>query len=132
MKTIEITTRARTQAVDLTDAVQEVVSKAGLSSGVVIVCSAHTTAGISINENADPDVMADFLEALDRLIPRNGPYNHSEGNSDAHIKSALIGHSVSLPVEEGKLILGTWQAIYFCEFDGPRQRRVSVQILWGK
>ncbi len=129
METIEITTRSRTQALDVTAEVQDVVTRAGLKSGVAVVCSVHTTAGVTVNENADPDVMADFLEALDRLVPRNGPYAHSEGNSDAHVKSALIGHSVSLPVEEGKLRLGTWQAVYFCEFDGPRRRRVIVQFL---
>lgn len=129
METIEVNTRSRTQALDVTRAVQDIISRANFKDGLAIVCSSHTTAGLTINENADPDVMADFLESLDRLVPRNGPYAHSEGNSDAHVKSSLIGHSVSVPVESGKLKFGTWQGIYFCEFDGPRRRRLFVQLL---
>lgn len=131
METIEIATHARTQAVDITARVQEAVARAGVRNGVVVVASAHTTAGLTVNENADPDVMDDLLAALERLVPRRGPYAHSEGNSDAHIKASLVGLSVSLPVQEGRLVLGTWQGVYFCEFDGPRRRRVFVQCLPG-
>ena len=129
MESIGITTNSRVEAVDITARVQDVVSKSGAKSGIVVVCTAHTTAGVTINENADPDVMADVLDALGRLIPKSGGYAHVEGNSDAHVKSTLVGHSITVPVEEGRLQLGTWQGIYFCEFDGPRQRRVMVQIL---
>jgi secondary thiamine-phosphate synthase enzyme len=129
MERIEVATRSRTQAIDITGQVQEVVSRSATKSGIVAVFSAHTTAGVTINENADPDVMSDVMEALARLVPRSGPYAHVEGNSDAHAKSGLVGHSVLVPVEDGKLELGTWQGIYFCEFDGPRRRQVVVQVL---
>ncbi len=129
METIGIATRSRVEALDITARVQEVVSKSGTRSGVVLVCTAHTTAGVTINENADPDVMADIMDTLGRLVPRGGPYAHTEGNSDAHVKTALVGQSITVVVEEGRLQLGTWQGLYFCEFDGPRQRRVMVQIL---
>jgi len=129
METIAISTRWREQALDITRQVQEAVTKSGLRSGVVVVCVAHTTAGITINENADPDVTADIMSALAGLAPRSGSWSHVEGNSDAHVKSAIVGQSATVPVEDGRLQLGTWQAIYFCEFDGPRQRRAMVQML---
>ena len=129
VETIAIRTGSRVEAVDITGQVQDVVSKSGAKSGVAVVCTAHTTAGVTINENADPDVMADVLDTLGRLVPKSGGYAHVEGNSDAHVKSTLVGHSVTVPVEEGRLQFGTWQGIYFCEFDGPRQRRLMVQIL---
>jgi len=100
--------------------------------GAVVVFSTHTTAGVTINENADPDVIADVMAALDRLVPQRGGYAHREGNSDSHVKTSLVGISVTVPVEDGKLVLGTWQGIYFCEFDGPRRRRVVVQFLPGQ
>jgi len=128
---IGITTKSRVEAVDITGRVQDIVSKSGAKSGVAVVCTAHTTAGLTVNENADPDVMADLMEALSRLAPRSGPYAHAEGNSDAHVKCTLVGQSVTVPVEAGRLQLGTWQAVYFCEFDGPRQRRVMVQVVAG-
>jgi secondary thiamine-phosphate synthase enzyme len=131
MERINIATRSRTQAVDITGQVQEIVSRSPTKSGLGVVCSVHTTAGVTINENADPDVMSDVMETLARLVPRTGPYAHAEGNSDAHVKSSLVGSSVTLPVEDGELQLGTWQGIYFCEFDGPRQRRVLVQTIPG-
>ncbi len=96
-----------------------------------MVWSLHTTGGVTVNENADPDVMADLFGALERMVPHEGPYAHSEGNSDAHVKATLVGLSVTLPVEEGQLVLGTWQGVYFCEFDGPRRRRVGVQVMGG-
>jgi len=129
MEAIDIATRSRTECVDITGRVQEVVTQKGVASGVVITCSAHTTAGVTVNENADPDVMADVLATLSRLVPRQGSYAHGEGNSDAHIKATLVGLSVTLPIENGRLVLGTWQGLYFLEFDGPRRRRVMVQVL---
>jgi secondary thiamine-phosphate synthase enzyme len=131
MQTIEVATRSRTESVDITGQVQVAISQAGASTGIAVICSAHTTAGVTVNENADPDVMADVLATLDRLVPRRGPYAHSEGNSDAHIKASLVGLSVTLPVEDGHLVLGTWQGIHFCEFDGPRRRKVLVQMVAG-
>ncbi len=129
MKTIDISTAHRTQFVDITRQVQQVVSESNMADGAVVVCSAHTTAGITINENADPDVVSDSLDVLACLAPARGDYAHSEGNSDAHVKTSLVGLSVTVPVEHGRLVLGTWQGIYFCEFDGPRRRRVMVQLL---
>ncbi len=129
MNTIELNTSSRTQLVDITREVQRVVTRSGLADGLAVVCSAHTTAGMTINENADPDVTADLLGVLERMVPHRGPYAHAEGNSDAHVKASLMGLSVAVPVEGGRLVLGTWQGIYFCEFDGPRRRRVYVQLL---
>jgi secondary thiamine-phosphate synthase enzyme len=132
VETIGIKTSSRAEVVDITRRVQEVVSNSGTTSGLAVVCTAHTTAGLTINENADPDVQSDLLQGLARLAPQSGPYAHNEGNADAHIKMTLAGQSVSVPVEGGELQLGTWQGIYFCEFDGPRQRRVMVQVLASK
>jgi secondary thiamine-phosphate synthase enzyme len=129
MESIEVTTKSRTEAVDITEEVQAAVSRSQVSQGIVLVSSLHTTAGMTVNEHADPDVMDDLMGALDRLAPRRGSYAHSEGNSDAHIKATLVGLSVSLPVESGRASLGTWQGIFFCEFDGPRRRRVLVQVV---
>ena len=129
METIEITTRARSEVVDITRQVQEAVSRAGIKQGLAVVYSPHTTAGVTVNEHADPDVMADVLATLERLAPRRGPYEHREGNSDAHIKATLVGPSVCVPVEGGRLALGTWQGVFFCEFDGARRRRVLIQVL---
>ncbi len=129
MKTIDISTADRTQFVDITRQVQQIVSESNMTDGAVVVCSAHTTAGITISENADPDVVSDSLEVLACLAPARGNYAHREGNSDAHVKTSLVGLSVTVPVEHGRLVLGTWQGIYFCEFDGPRRRQVMVQLL---
>jgi secondary thiamine-phosphate synthase enzyme len=129
METIEIRTHSRTAPVEITGRVQDVVARSGVNSGVAMVASAHTTAGITVNEHADPDVMADMLATLAKLVPRQGDYAHVEGNSDAHIKASLVGLSAAVPVEDGRLVLGTWQGIYFCEFDGPRTRRALVQVV---
>ena len=129
METIEIRTGSRIEVVDITRQVQEAVSRSEVAAGAAVVCSAHTTAGVTVNENADPDVMDDVLKTLGKLVPHCGSYAHSEGNSDAHIKATLVGLSATLPVEGGRLVLGTWQGIYFCEFDGPRRRQVTVQVL---
>jgi secondary thiamine-phosphate synthase enzyme len=115
--------------VDITGQVDAIVHESGVASGSVIVYCPHTTAAITINENADPSVVHDVLMALDKVLPRSDPdYRHSEGNSDAHCKSSLVGCSEQVLIQDGRLTLGTWQAVYFCEFDGPRSRRVIVQV----
>jgi secondary thiamine-phosphate synthase enzyme len=125
----DVGTKSRNQAIDITDKVQAVVTKAGIKNGDVVVYCPHTTAGITINENADPDVMHDVLLTLNELVPADRPgYQHGEGNSDAHCKSSIIGCSIQVLVKGGQLLLGTWQGIYFCEFDGPRSRKVFVQV----
>ena len=126
---LSVSTNKRNELVDITDKIQNLVDKAGISDGNVIVFCPHTTAAITINENADPDVVGDILLTLAELLPqdRNG-YRHSEGNSDAHVKSSIIGCSETILISSGKMKLGTWQGIYFCEFDGPRRRTVNVQI----
>ena len=126
---IDITSRARTEFIDITGDVREMLRIAGVRNGVCHLFVLHTTAGITVNEGADPAVRSDISRYLDKMVP-NAPYfTHSEGNSDAHIKSALVGTSQTLLIENGRLILGTWQSVYFCEFDGPRSRRVAVKIL---
>ena len=126
MQTVSIHTRRRTEFVNITADVQRSVSATGLQQGVVTVFVPHTTAGVTINENADPDVTADLDTMLDRLVPWTGAYRHEEGNSAAHLKASLMGSSVRVILEDGRLQLGTWQAIYFCEFDGPRERTVWI------
>jgi secondary thiamine-phosphate synthase enzyme len=129
MRTLEIRTRAGEEIVDLTSEVQGVVASSGVKDGLCVVFVPHTTAGITINENADPDVRADILTALRRAVPDSLPFAHSEGNSPAHVKASLIGSSVMVVVADGKLLLGTWQGIQFCEFDGPRDRKLYIQVL---
>jgi len=129
MNIIEIKTGARQEFVDLTADVERIVAAAGVASGVCVVTAPHTTAGITVNENADPDVRADLAVTLRRVVPDALPYAHVEGNSPAHVKAALVGSSATLIVEGGKLQLGTWQGIFFCEFDGPRARQAWVQVL---
>jgi secondary thiamine-phosphate synthase enzyme len=127
---IEITTNKQTEFVDITTQVQKKISQSEISDGICVVFVPHTTAGITINENADPDVVKDILLMLDKKIPMSDSgYRHSEGNSAAHIKASLIGSSVSVIIENGKLQLGTWQGIYFCEFDGPRKREIWVKVV---
>ena len=125
---IDVPTGSRSQLVEITGAVADAVGKSGVQSGTCHVYVPHTTAGVTINENADPDVARDILAGLARLIPAEGDYQHAEGNSDAHIKAALVGSSIAVPVVDGRLALGTWQGIYLCEFDGPRRRRVLVGV----
>jgi secondary thiamine-phosphate synthase enzyme len=122
-------TSSRNQMIDITSSVQDSIRKAGISKGTVLIFCPHTTGAITINENADPDVVHDVLLTLSDLIPkdRHG-YRHSEGNSDAHVKSSLVGCSETVIINNGKMLLGTWQGIYFCEFDGPRHRTVNIQI----
>jgi secondary thiamine-phosphate synthase enzyme len=128
---LELQTRRRTEMIDITARVQEQVAQSGVRSGLCLVWVPHTTAGVTVNENADPSVQRDILAALDRLAPKEGDYRHPEGNSDGHIKSTLCGRDVSLVVEDGALVLGTWQGVFFCEFDGPRRRDVLVKTLEG-
>jgi secondary thiamine-phosphate synthase enzyme len=129
MWTLDVTTRERVSFVDITSEVAARVRDRG--DGAVLVYVPHTTAGVTINEDADPSVRADLGMALERLVPRDLPFSHLEGNSDAHTKASLVGSSVTVPVVKGALQLGTWQGIYFAEFDGPRHRRVSVIFLPG-
>jgi len=126
-----VSTSSKAQALDITDRVESAVHAAGAEEGVCIVHVPHTTAGIMVNEGADPAVVQDILAKLEELVPWRGAYRHSEGNSAAHIKSSLLGHSATLAIKGGRLKLGTWQAIFFCEFDGPRTRRVEVSVLKG-
>ncbi|MBA4369981.1 MAG: hypothetical protein C0418_00165 [Coriobacteriaceae bacterium] len=129
MRTLDVRTSEREQMLDITREVADAVSATGVADGVVVVYVPHTTAAVTINENADPDVCADVLCGLRDIAPRSGKWRHGEGNSDGHIKSSLVGCSVTIPVSGGRLVLGTWQGIQFCEFDGPRNRCVYVQVL---
>jgi secondary thiamine-phosphate synthase enzyme len=126
---IPVKTHARTQMIDITSQVRRVVEESNVQNGLVHVCSLHTTAAITINENADPAVETDILNTINRVIPWEDHFKHMEGNSAAHIKVSLFGPSELIPLENGALVLGTWQGIFFCEFDGPRNRRVNVKIL---
>ena len=128
-KELGVRTRNRNQMIDITDQIADTVGQSGIRNGDVVVFCPHTTAAVTINENADPDVVHDVLLTLSELIPQRRPgYQHNEGNSDAHCKSSLVGCSVQVLVQDSRLCLGTWQAIYFCEFDGPRPRRMWVQV----
>ncbi len=131
MKNITLRTGRRCELVDITGQVQRAVQECGLDEGLAMVLVPHTTAGLTINENADPSVVADLLASLERLVPERGNYRHSEGNSDAHCKASLMGSSLNVAVQGGRLVLGTWQGIYFCEFDGPRSRKFQVLTLPG-
>jgi secondary thiamine-phosphate synthase enzyme len=129
MKTLSVKTNRRTQFVDITREVEQAVRESAVKSAVCYVYVPHTTAGIAINEHADPDVASDVEGVFDRLIPHQGPYRHAEGNTDSHMKAILTGTSQTILVENGKLALGTWQGIFLCEFDGPRHRTIFVRIL---
>jgi secondary thiamine-phosphate synthase enzyme len=124
-----VRTRTRTEFLDISAQVSKIVQECNVQSGLAVVFVPHTTAAVTINENADPSVQHDLLADLNRLIPFAGPYQHSEGNSAAHIKSSLVGPSETLLIDNGRLALGTWQGVYFCEFDGPRTRKVWVKII---
>ncbi len=126
--TIPVKTRSRIEMVDITSSVQQEVANSGIQGGICVVYVPHTTAGITINEGADPAVCQDILNKLNELVPAGRGYLHMEGNADSHIKASLMGSSVTLIVENSKLLLGTWQKIFFCEFDGPRSRRVYVKV----
>jgi secondary thiamine-phosphate synthase enzyme len=129
IKQLKVKTNARTELVDITQGVQRLVTESGIRSGLCNIHVPHTTAGLTINENSDPNVGRDLLKELNKIIPFDDNYGHAEGNSAAHIKSSLVGVSKSVIVEEGRLALGTWQALFFCEFDGPRDRRVLVKVM---
>ncbi|HLA49869.1 MAG TPA: secondary thiamine-phosphate synthase enzyme YjbQ [Thermodesulfovibrionia bacterium] len=131
-KNINIKTKTRTEFVDITSEIQQVIDEAGIKDGICCLYVPHTTAGITINEGADPSVVSDIQRTLSKLIPNNLNYSHMEGNSDAHIKSTVVGASKTVIIDDGKLLLGTWQSIFFCEFDGPRHRRVLVKLINDK
>jgi secondary thiamine-phosphate synthase enzyme len=128
-ETIAVSTSRRCEMIDITSKVASAVSASGVTAGTVTVFCPHTTAAITINENADPDVTSDILMTLEELFPKDRPgYRHCEGNSDSHIKSSLVGSSEQILIKDGRMTLGTWQGIYFCEFDGPRNRTVIIQL----
>lgn len=129
MEAFPIRTTQRQQFIDITEQVQQCVDEIGVSDGLVCVFVPHTTAGVTINENADPDVVYDVLDTLAKMAPERAGYRHVEGNSDSHVKSSLIAPSLLVIVENGRLMLGTWQAIYFAEFDGPRNRQCWVKVV---
>lgn len=131
-KNINIKTKTRTEFVDITSEIQQVIDEAGIKDGICCLYVPHTTAGITINEGADPSVVSDIQRTLSKLIPNNLNYSHMEGNSDAHIKSTVVGASKTVIIDDGKLLLGTWQSIFFCEFDGPRHRRILVKLINDK
>ena len=128
MKEIAVQTHSRCEMIDITTAVQKVAYDEKIESGIGLVYTPHTTAAVTINENADPDVPRDILEALDSAVPLSANYRHAEGNSAAHVKSSLVGASEMVIIENGRLVMGTWQSIFFCEFDGPRTRKVYISF----
>jgi secondary thiamine-phosphate synthase enzyme len=128
---LNLRTSRRVELVEITDEIENIVTKSKVKDGICLVFCPHTTAGLTINENADPSVRKDIINTLDKLIPAGGDYSHSEGNADSHIKSSLFGSSLTVFIENGHLAFGTWQGIYFCEGDGPRQRQVWVKIISG-
>ncbi len=128
---IGVKSRSRSEMIDITSSVQKEVAQSGVKEGLCMVYVPHTTAGVTINEGADPSVCEDILNKLNRLIPEDEGYRHIEGNSDSHIKASLIGSSVSVIIENNSLVLGTWQKIFFCEFDGPRSRNIDIKIIQG-
>jgi secondary thiamine-phosphate synthase enzyme len=128
LKTISVKTSARTEMVDITSQVQNELTRSGIKEGRLTLYVPHTTAAVTINEGADPAVKADILMVLNQMVPWEAAYKHMEGNSPAHVKASLIGSSETVLVSGGRLILGTWQRIFFCEFDGPRNRKLTVQI----
>jgi len=129
IESLRVRTDRRTQLLDVTREVQSLVAKSGVQQGVCYVYVPHTTAGVTINEHADPDVASDIKGIMDRLVPHNGSYRHAEGNSDSHAKTILTGTSEVIFVESGRLVLGRWQGIFFCEYDGPRERTMQVKVV---
>ena len=129
MHTLRLSTSKPNEMVNITAQVQNLIAQSGVKRGLCLIHAPHTTAGISVQEGFDPDVTRDILSSLEGLVPRTGDYRHAEGNSDAHIKALMTGSGQTLPVEYGKLQLGRWQAVFFCEYDGPRERSVWVQIV---
>jgi len=129
MNSFSVKTSTRFEIIDITRPIRDIIREAGTGSGLCHVFVPHTTAAVTINENADPDVPRDIISILDRLIPLHGPYRHGEGNSAAHVKASLMGASETVLIEDGQPVLGTWQSIFFCEFDGPRLRKVFVKVI---
>jgi secondary thiamine-phosphate synthase enzyme len=129
MDEVSVKTSSHTQFIDITSKVSEILQKTGIKEGMCTVFTPHTTAGITINENADPDVPRDIIKEMEKVIPLNDGYAHIEGNSAAHIKSSLFGCSETVIIRNGTLMLGTWQSVFFCEFDGPRNRKVWIEIV---
>jgi len=132
MMTLTVKSKSRTQLIDITSEIQKVVRSSGISEGLCMLYVPHTTAAITINESADPSVATDIMMVLDEVIPWKADYRHLEGNSPAHIKSSLVGASELIIIENGSLVLGTWQGIFFCEFDGPRTRNVHTRLMKGE
>lgn len=126
---IGVSTHSKTEFIDVTDRVQDAVTREAMTSGLCMVYVPHTTAGVTINESADPSVQSDILMVLDRMVPERADYRHLEGNSPAHVKASLMGASALVAVDGGRLVLGTWQGIFFCEFDGPRTRKLHVRFI---
>ena len=131
MYTEELRTDKQAQMCDITARVNQLIDKSGIEEGICMVYSPHTTAGITINENADPDVQRDMIYEINKIVPFSDNYRHMEGNSAAHIKTTFTGLHIMVPVHQGRAVLGTWQGIYFCEYDGPRNRKFHVQIMKG-
>jgi len=131
MDSFEVHTRARCELVDITDQVRQKVARSGVPDGLCVVFVPHTTAAVTVNESHDPDVARDITDALKRLVPAEPGYRHREGNADAHVKAVLVGSSCRVPIADGRLALGRWQGIFFCEFDGPRRRSVEVRMVVG-
>jgi len=129
IQTLQVRSSKKTELIDITRQVAEIVQKTGVKEGLCILYVPHTTAGITINENADPSVPRDILMEINKIVPFEDRYQHTEGNSAAHIKSSLIGTSLTLFIESGRLLLGTWQGIFFAEFDGPRSRQVHIKVI---
>jgi len=129
LKNITVRTKSRNEFIDLTADIQAVIDESGTRSGICCIYVPHTTAGVTVNEGADPSVARDIQNTLSKLVPHSGDYLHTEGNSDAHVKSTIVGASQVIVIDGGKLLLGTWQSVFFCEFDGPRHRRVTVKIV---
>jgi secondary thiamine-phosphate synthase enzyme len=125
---IQVKTKARNELIDITPQVEKVVEESGIAEGICVLAVPHTTAAVTVNENADPSVKADIIAKLSELAPEGDRYRHMEGNADAHIKATLVGPSETLLVRGGRLSLGTWQGVFFCEFDGPRTRRVVIRV----
>jgi secondary thiamine-phosphate synthase enzyme len=132
MQTLRVKTVRRTQLLDVTRQIETAVDQSGVTTGVCYVFVPHTTAGVMINEHADPDVASDLEGIFDRLVPHQGPYRHAEGNTDSHAKAVMVGASQVIFVEKGKLALGTWQGVFLCEFDGPRERKFWVRVVGEK
>lgn len=128
MKQLSIITKKRIEIIDITNEINGLLKKLGIIRGICYLYVPHTTSGITINENADPAVKQDILDTLERIAPSHSDYHHKEGNADAHIKSSIIGVSLSLFIENGRLVLGTWQSVFFCEFDGPRTRSLLIEV----